>query len=121
VEKLEPSKTPMAAESLKAPAVKRAAEGVETAPLAAIQEEHIDFRFDAEEEAVQELFGSDEEKAVEPQAKIPKTQASSSKSAQDSALELVIELQQQLSSNTPEIVMSDTEPVAAAASSGSVG
>ena len=68
-----------------------------------------------------ELFGSDEEKPVEPQAKTPKTQASSSKSAQDSGLELVVELQQQLSSNTPEIIKSDIEPVAAAASSGSVG
>ena len=119
VEKLEPPKPPMAAESVRAPAVKRAAEGAGTAPLAPIQEEHTDYRFDAEEEAVQELFGSDEEKPVEPQAKTPKTQASSSKSAQDSALELVIELQQQLSSNKPEIVKSDIEPVAA--SSGSVG
>ena len=78
---------------------------------------------DAEQEATQELFhGSDECKAAgEPQAKAPKTGVASSKSAQETALELALELHQQCSSKAAEIVVSDVESGAAAASSLSVG
>ena len=119
-EQSQQQKTSMDAETARTPATKRAAGDAAAEAFARIPEDDL---FDAEQEAVQELlgFGDDGKAAGEPQAKAPKTGAASSKTAQESALELAIELQEQLSSNAAEIVVSDVESGAATASGSSVG
>jgi hypothetical protein len=119
----EPAKPAMEAETDRTASVKRPAPASGAAALPAI-EENTDYRFDADEEAASHLFGGFDDEdggqaASEPQAKASKTVAST-KTAQESALEVVEELQKQLSSAAPEVVISDVETTAAASST-SVG
>ena len=125
-----PAAASMEAEEERVPPVKRPAEASTAAAVNV--EEDADYRFDyegpdeAEEEAAKFLLNSEDEKAAkEPTAKVPKTgkkgkKEKDSKTAQESAMDVVAELQQKLSSESPEVVMSDLA-TAAASSSQSAG
>jgi len=114
---------PMEAEDERAPPVKRPAES-SAVPVVDVEGGQIDYRFDyeipgddAEQEAANHLFGNDDENtAAAPAPKASKTGKkgkkeaafhSDGKTAQESAMDIAAELQQKLSSESAEVVVSD--------------